>query len=159
MHLEPHEIKLTLLKSYLSGYTLQLISHLTLESCNYRSTIDLHKREFLNKNLIINPIFNKILSCKPKYNPEYFIISQFLVEIRDDLAELKGSYNLDYFEELSAGNKLMSHLIFEKLPSQLEREIIHKTGWNYPTLNDFFENNQNIITVKISSRKDWTILR
>ena len=30
----------------------------------------------------------------------------------------------------------MSHLIFEKLPSQLKRDIIHKTERNYPTLND-----------------------
>ena len=33
----------------------------------------------------------------------------------------------------------MNDLIFEKLPSQLKREIIHKTGRNNPTLNDIFE--------------------
>ena len=89
--LESNEVKLTLLKSYFSD----LISHLTLESCNYIVTIDLLKREFLNKNLIINAIFRQILSYKPKYDPEYFNISQFLAEIRADLAEFKGSYDLD----------------------------------------------------------------
>ena len=70
-------MKLTLLKSYLSDYALQLISHLTLESCNYSVAIDLLKREFLNENLIINAIFNQILLYKSKYDPEYFNVSQF----------------------------------------------------------------------------------
>ena len=53
------------LKSCLSNYTLQLISHKALESCNYIKAIDLLKREFLDENLIINTIFNQILSYKP----------------------------------------------------------------------------------------------
>ena len=77
MHLESNEVKLTLLKSYFSNYDLQLISHLTLESCNYRVAIDLFKREILNENFIINAIFNQILSYQPKYDPGYFNISQF----------------------------------------------------------------------------------
>ena len=77
MHLESNKVKLTLLKRYLSDYALQLISHLTLESYNYSVAIDLLKREFLNENLIINAIFNQILSYKPKYDPEYFYIRQF----------------------------------------------------------------------------------
>ena len=115
MHLESNEVKLTSLKSYLSDYVFQLISHLTLESCNYSVAIDLLKREFLNENLIINTIFNQILSYKPKYDSEYFNMSIFSRR-GADLAELKGSYDHDYFEGPSAGNKLMSHLIFEKLP-------------------------------------------
>ena len=89
MHLQSNEVKLTLIKSYLSGFALQLISHLTLESCNNSVAIGLLKRKFLNKNLIINAIFNQIHSYKPKYDPEYFDKSQFLAEIRADLAELK----------------------------------------------------------------------
>ena len=95
---------LTLLKSYPSDYALQLISHLTFESCNDSVAIDLLKREFLNENLIINATFNQILSYKPKYDPEYFNINQFLAEIRADHAELKGSYDLDYFEVLYTHN-------------------------------------------------------
>ena len=110
MHLELNEVKLTLLKINLSDYALQLILHLTLESCNFSVAIELLKREFLNENLIINAIFNQILSYKPIYDPEYFSISQFLAKIRADLAELKGSFDLDYYEEPSAGNKLMGHI-------------------------------------------------
>ena len=36
MHLELDEVKLTLLKSYLSDYALQVASHLTLKKCGYR---------------------------------------------------------------------------------------------------------------------------
>ena len=125
---------------------------MTLESCNYSIAIDLVKRKLLNGNLIINAIFNKILSYKPKYDHEYFNISQFLVEIRADLAELKGSYNLDYFEKPSVGNKFMSHLIVEKLSSQLKREIIYKTGRNYSTLNDIFESYSEAIRTLLLSR-------
>ena len=81
MHLESNKVKLTLLKINLSDYVLQLISHLTLENCNCCVAIDLLKREFLNENLIINAIFNQILSYKPKYDPEYSSIRQFLTEI------------------------------------------------------------------------------
>ena len=95
---------------------------MTLESCNYSVAIDLLKREFLNENLIINAIFNQILSYKPIYDPEYFNVSQFLAEISADLAEFKGSYDHDYFEEPSAENKL-SHLICEKLPYIKRNEI------------------------------------
>ena len=91
MHLESNEVKLTLSKSHFSDYALQLIWHLIFESCNYSVAIDIHKWEFLNKNLIINAIFNQILLYKPKYDPEYFNISQFLAEIIADFAELKGS--------------------------------------------------------------------
>ena len=151
MHLESNEVKLTLLKSNLSDYDLQLISHLTLESCNYSIDIDLVKRKLLNGNLI-NAIFNKILSYKPEYDAEYFSISEFVAEIRADLAELKGSYKLDYFEEPSAGNKLMSHLIFGKLPSQLKSKIIHKAGQNYPTLNDIFKSYSEVIRTLLLTR-------
>ena len=98
---------------------------------NYKKIISFHKRkwEFLNENLI-NAISNQILSHKSKYDHEYFHISQFLTKIRADLAELKGSYDPDYFEEPRARNKLMGYLIFDKLLSQLKREIIHKTGRN-----------------------------
>ena len=150
--LESNEVKLTSLKSYLFDYALQLISHLKLESCYYSVAINLLKREFLNENLITNAIFNQILSYKPKYYQEYFSISQFLAEFRADLAELKGSYDLDYFEGLSAGNKLRSHLIFEKLSSQLKREIIRKLGRNYPTLNDIFESYSEAIRILLLSK-------
>ena len=103
MHLESNVVKLTLWKSYFSDYALQLISPLTLENCNYTEAIDLIGSEFLSENLIINTIFNQILSYKPKYDPEYFNISQFLAEIRPDLAELRGSYDLDYFWRTQCG--------------------------------------------------------
>ena len=77
---------------------------------------------------------------------------QFLAEIRADLAELKGSYDLDYSEELSARNKLISHLIFEILPSQLKREIIYKTGRNYPILNDIFKSYSEAISTLLQSK-------
>ena len=46
----------------------------------------------------------------------------------------------------------MSHFIFEKLPFQLKREIIHKTERNYPTLNDIFENYSEAIRTLLLSR-------
>ena len=46
----------------------------------------------------------------------------------------------------------MRHQIFEKLPSQLKREIIHKTGRNYPTLNDIFESYSEPIRTLLMSR-------
>ena len=57
--------KLSLLKSYLTGYAAQLISHLTLEEANYEVAIKLLTEEFLDIPLIVDEIFKQLLDASP----------------------------------------------------------------------------------------------
>ena len=134
-----HKAKLSLLKSYLTGYAAQLISHLTLEEANYEVAI----------KLLTDEIFKQLLDVSPKYD-----VKQFLFETRADLSELRTSYNLDFFEEETPGFRIISHLVFAKLSIILQRELVHKIGTNHPTIKDIFENyNENIKTLIKNSRK------
>ena len=147
--------KLSLLKSYLTGYAAQLISHLTLEEANYEVAIKLLTEEFLDIPLIVDEIFKQLLDASPKYDANFINVKQFLSETRADLAELRTSYNLDFFEEETKGSKIISHIVFAKLPTIPLRELVHKVGTNYPTIKDIFDNyNENIKTLTKTSRKN-----
>ena len=145
--------KLSLLKSYLTGCAAQLISHLTLEEANYEVAIKL-LTEFLEILLVVDEIFKQLLDASPKFDANFINVKQFLSEIRADLSELRTSYNLDFFEEETPGFKIISHIVFAKSPSILQRELVHKVGTNYPTIKDIFDNyNENIKTLIKTSRK------
>ena len=150
--------KLSLLKSYLTGYAGQLISHLTLEDSNYGVAIDLLTEEFLDIPYIVDEIFKQLLDASPKYDPNFTNVKQFLSEMRADLSELRSSYDLNFFEENTPGFKLVSHIIFAKLPGVLQRELVHKVGTNYPTLIDIYDNyNEAIKTlIKTGMKKTYS---
>ena len=89
--------KSSLLKSYLTGYAAQLLSHLTLEEANYEVAIKLLTEEFLDIFLVVDEIFKQLLDASPKYDANFINVKQFLSETRADLSELRTSYNLDFF--------------------------------------------------------------
>ena len=91
--------KLSFLKSYLTGYAAQLLSHLTLEEANYDVAIKLLTEEFLDIPLIVDEIFKQLLDASPKYDANFINVKQFLSETRADLSELRTSYNLDFFRK------------------------------------------------------------
>ena len=147
--------KLSLLKSYLTGYAAQLLSHLTLEEANYEVAIKLLTEEFLDIPLILDEIFKQLLGASPKYDANFINVKQFLSETRADLSELRTSYNLDFFEEETPRFRIINHIVFAKLPTILQKELVHKVGTNYPTIKDIFDNyNENIKTLIKTSRKN-----
>ena len=91
--------KLSLLKSCLTGYAAQLISHLIIEEANYEVAIKLLTEEFLDIPLIVDEIFKQLLDASPKYDANFINVKQFLSEIRADLSKLRTSYNLDFFRK------------------------------------------------------------
>ena len=72
--------KLSLLKSYLTGYAAQLISHLTLEEADYEFAIKLLTEEFLDIPLIVDEILKQLLEASPKYDANFINVKQFLSE-------------------------------------------------------------------------------
>ena len=152
--------KLSLLKSSLTDYAAQLISHLTLEGPNYEIARKLLE-EFLDIPLIVDEIFKPLLDACSKYDANFINVKQFLSETRADLSELRTSYNLDYFVEETPGFRIICHIVVAKLPSILQRELVHKVGTNYPTIKDIFDNyNESIKTlIKTSRKNDFNLER
>ena len=82
-----------------------------------------------------------ILKAAPSvdFDPEYTSGKMYLNEIRSQLHELK-AHNIDLLEENTAGHYLISHVVFDKFPVILRRELVDRISNNYPTITDIFSN-------------------
>ena len=87
------------------------------------NTHNLLTEEFLDQDCIINEIFGQIYHSKP-LSEDYTSVKHFLTKVRADFHELKSSCGLDFFKEGTSGNRLLSYVIFSKLPGVLQKEII-----------------------------------
>ena len=152
----PGSAKLTYLRSYLTGYAYKIISHLSITDDNFDIAITLLKDEFLDTEFIADEYFRQIIKAFPKYDQSFENVRQFLNETRAALHELK-AYNIDLLEEDTSGNKLISHIIFDKLPNIIKRELVHKVDSNFPTVNQLFDNYNDILKTlsRTSYKKDY----
>ena len=152
----PGSAKLTYLRSYLTGYAYKIISHLSITDDNYNTAVALLKDEFLDTEFIADEYFTQIIKASPKYDHNFENVRQYLNETRAALHELK-SYNIDLMEEHTSGNKLISHIIFDKLPNIIKRELVHKVDTNFPTVNQLFDNYNDILKTlsRTSYKKDY----
>ena len=144
--------KLQYLLSFLEGYPLQLVQHLSISEDNFDTAIQLLKDEYLDREFIISAIFKQIEEADPKADAEYAQVRHFLAETRANLSELKGSYGLDFLEENSPGNKYLGYSIFSKLPSELKKELIHAVGTNYPTLNHILDKYADVVKTLVITK-------
>ena len=145
--------KLSYLRSVLSDYAFSIISHLTITDSNYEVAINILRAEFLDNEYIVDEIFREILNSHPKYDNEFADVKKFLAKSRADLFELANSFNLDFVTSGSSGNILMSHIIFGRLPNVIKKDLIRISNTNYPSLDDIFNNYQNIIRTIIKTSK------
>ena len=58
-------------------------------------------------------------------------------------------------DEDTAVCKLLSHIIFSKLPTSAKRELIHKVDDNYFSLNHIFANYRDIIKTLVRVSQHW----
>ena len=110
--------KLTYLRSYLVGFAFRVISHLSISDENYDVAIKLLKEEFLDEEFIVDETFKQLLNKVPKYDPNFVDVRTYINECRSMIHELK-LYKVDLLEVGTAGCKLLSHIIFSKLPQLL----------------------------------------
>ena len=136
--------KLTYLRSYLSGYAFKVISHLSISDDNYKVAMQLLEDEFLDIPFIINESFKQLVASSPKFDPSFAGVRSYVNECHALIHELR-QYKVDLLDVDSAGCKLLSHLIFSKLPPSIKRELVHKVDDNYPTVVDLFEHYVEII--------------
>ncbi|XP_068227935.1 uncharacterized protein [Palaemon carinicauda] len=134
------------LHGYLRGYSLKVVNHLNISDSNYHLAIEMLKEEFLDVNYIIDETFKNILSAAPvaEYDQEFSSVKVYLNEIKSYLHELK-AHNIDLLEVGSYGHKFVGHIVFDKLPIPVKRELVHKLDTNYPNISDILSNYNEII--------------
>ena len=138
--------KLTYLLGYLRDYALKIVKHLTITDCNYLIAIQMLKNEFLDVQFIVDETFKNILNASPnmEFDAEYTSVKMYINEIKAYLYELKYQ-KIDLLEKDTAGHRLISHIVFSKLPLEVKREMVHKVSDNYPTITDIFDNYNEVI--------------
>jgi len=135
--------KLTYLKSHLKGYASKLLQHLQVSDANFTVAVELLNTEFLNVEALVDDLFKKLLELKPSADPTFLKTKIFLGEVRCIVSDLK-IYDFDFLNE-KAGNKLISHIVFQKLPVSFQQELVRKIDYNYPTLDDIIDNYVDVI--------------
>ena len=84
-------------------------------------------------------------------------VKLYLAEVRADLSELKTSYGLDFFEENPPGFMMVSHIVLDKLPVSVRKEISHRVDNNYPSIKQIFEIYSDAIgTLTIAKKAQYT---
>ena len=114
--------KLTYLRGYLKGYTFRVISHLSVSDDNYSVALKLLKEEFLDEEYIVGETFKLLISKSPKFDLSFTDVRSFINDCRPVLHELK-AYGVDLLDSGPAGCKLMSHIVFSKLPHLLRGNL------------------------------------
>ena len=111
---------------------------------------------FLRKNFFIYLIllmnFLKLLSSSPSFDTAFDGLRTYVNECCAIISDLK-QYDIDLMEEDTAGCKLLSHIIFSKLPTSVKRELVQKVDNNYPSLTKIFENYREIIKTLVRVSK------
>ena len=146
--------KLSYLVSYLSDYALKVVSHLSIINDNYIVALDLLKREFLNKNLVISEAYDFIIknSVVNVYDEDFVKTKNYINDVRGLIFELR-SHDLDFMQENSAGNSILSHILFNNLPLAFKRQMILVLNDNYPTLQLIFDNYHHVIETLLKTCK------
>ena len=142
----------------MTGSAFRVISHLSVSDDNYDVALKLLKEEFLDEEYIVDETFKLLLSKSPKFDNTFTDVRCYINDCRSMIHELK-LYGVDLLENGSAGCKLMSHIIFSKLPPSVRRELVHKVDSNYPSITQLFEQYNDILKTLIrtsSAKKDFS---
>ena len=129
----------------MTGFPAQLIKHLSISDDNYTVALDLLKAEFLDVDYIKSQIFTEILEYKLSADLDLESVRAFFTHIRANLSELNSSHGLDFLCPNTPGSELLSHVVFQKLPSLLKRELIRIGKTNYPKIDFVLENIADVI--------------
>ena len=144
--------KLIYLRSYLRGYASKVIQHLQNNDSNYDVAVNILESEFLNKDGLTDDLFKKLLGAKPKTDSSFLETKMYITEIRCILSDLT-NYNCDLVGNDSS-LKLVSHVVFSRLPFAFRQELARKLSNNYPSVTQIFDNYVDVIrtiTMKTST--------
>jgi len=146
--------KLSYLTSYLSDYALKVVSHLSIIDDNYLVALELLKKEFLNKNLIIAEAYDFIINnfVSNSYDLNFAKTRNYINDVRGMIFELK-NHGLDFMVKDTPGNSLLGHIFFNNLPLVFKRQLILVLNNNYPSLDQIFDNYQVVVETLLKTSK------
>ena len=146
--------KLNSLRNHLTkgGLALKLIFNLEPNDANYQIAVDILKEEFLDEGKLIDQLFNLILQKMPTYDAEFRGLRLYVAEVKGFLSDLKTAHKVDLLTADSGGYKLVSHIIFAKIPSVIQRALIEKAKSNYPTIDQIFDNIKDVIETNLKTK-------
>ena len=101
---------------------------------------------------MLDEIMHQIVNEQPKYDENFINVKSFMVKLRADLSELNTSFGYDCLEENSFGCALLSHIVFNKLPKSLQKELISKNETNYPNINQVFATYNEAIKTLVKTK-------
>ncbi|KAL7633061.1 UNVERIFIED_CONTAM: hypothetical protein RMT77_016637 [Armadillidium vulgare] len=136
--------KLKYLKAHLSSIALKDVEHLPNVDDNYEVALQILKDLYLDVPFIIDCLFHKIDTAPFIDNKNLEAVRAFISEVCAHLHELK-EFELDFMDEGSAGCKLLSHIVVNKLPSSFLRELKIETKVEYPSINIILDNYHMIL--------------
>src|SRR5215469_5735944 len=147
--------KLAYLASYLSDYSLSIISHLSIINDNYPIAMELLKKEFLNKNLIIAKAYEFIINnpVSNSYDTDFIKTKTYINDVRSMIFELR-NYDLDFMIKDSPRKSLLSHIFFGSLPLVFKKQLISVLNSNYPTLDQIFYHYHSVIETLMQTSRN-----
>ena len=136
--------KLQWLMSSVQGDVFESIKNFTLDDNNYDAAILKLEKKYLNNDKIQQTIFGLIYHySNPSPDKLFNNVLKGLTEVENHIIELKNVHQLDC--HLGAADKLISQIIFHNLPGQLRNELINCCKSNYPSLQQIFDNIQQVV--------------
>ena len=127
----------------MGGYAYKLIQHLSVNDQNFTEAIQILKDQFLDIGALVDDLLKKLLDLRPKYDPEHAGAKLYLSEVRCILSDLT-SFKCDLTGSEPA-MRLVSHIIFHKLPYAVKQELARKLNNNYPTIKEIYSNYVDVI--------------
>src|SRR5215469_2613854 len=117
--------------------------------------MELLKKEFINKNLIIAKAYEFIIknSMSNSYDTDFMKTKTYINDLRSMAFELR-NYDLNFMIKDSPGNSLLSHIFFGNLPLAFKKQLISVMNNNYPTLDLVFDHYHNVIETLMQTSRN-----
>src|SRR5215469_13828772 len=117
--------------------------------------MELLKKEFLNKNLIIAKAYEFIINIpvSNSYDTDFIKTKTYINDVRNMIFELK-NYDLDFMIKDSPGNSLLSHILFDNLPLAFKKQLISVLNCNYLKLDQIFEHYHSVIETLVQTSRN-----
>ena len=138
--------KLLYLKVYLRGSALDLIKHLSNNDENYNLAIDFLKKEYLDKDVLVETHIHRLCELKRLPPADLAAIQNFMNTARTYVYELK-ALGYDALCDDDLGSRIISFLLCEKLPTEfkIKTKLSFTIGSDTPTAKQLLEHYSDVI--------------
>lgn len=146
--IHPNKEQLLWLRDHLSGRPFQLIDHFDNVDENYLVALRISKDEYCDKEAIREAILEKVVWTSAKLPSECEQLKEHISLIQYEPGKQDRYLGYDFLQEYSGRGWIVAYILFRKLPSDIQMELMKAVSTPYPSLNCMFISN----SVKVRSR-------